>query len=95
MLTLFTVEALAEYRNGAWPIPVITTVAYSVGAVQLPRLTGLFQQGKGAEALDAWRVGAAKAARVREEARDEAVRRLEQPAGAPPVRPLRAGGLYR
>ena len=64
VLTLFTVEALAEYRNGAWQIPVITTVAYSVGAVQLPRLTGLFQQGKGAEALDAWRVGAAKAARV-------------------------------
>lgn len=64
VLMLLPIERLAEYRNGAWQIPVLTTIAYSVGAVQLPRLAGLFARGATTEAMEVWRAAARKAARV-------------------------------
>lgn len=55
ILGLFAAAALAEYKTGAWEIPLITTVAYSVGAVYMPRFVELFRAGKPREALDVWR----------------------------------------
>src|SRR5690606_16117104 len=55
VLLLLPIERLAEYRNGAWQIPVLTTIAYSVGAVQLPRLAAMFARGARVEAMEVWR----------------------------------------
>src|SRR5690606_13469971 len=64
VLLLLPIERLAEYRNGAWQIPVLTTIAYSVGAVQLPRLAAMFARGARVEAMEVWRAAARKAARI-------------------------------
>lgn len=47
--------AFAEYRVGAWQIPLIPTVAYSVGSVYMPRFVELFNEGKPEKAIGLWR----------------------------------------
>ncbi len=47
--------AFAEYRVGAWQIPLIPTVAFSVGTVYMPRFVELFNANKPAEAINIWR----------------------------------------
>ena len=56
-LVMFTMSAslFAEYRMGAWQIPLVTSTAYAVGAVYLPRFVRLFGEGKSAEVLTLWR----------------------------------------
>jgi O-antigen/teichoic acid export membrane protein len=55
IVLMFPAESVALYRMGAWQIPILTTVAYSVGAVQLTRFTTLFQHGQGEQVLRIWR----------------------------------------
>jgi O-antigen/teichoic acid export membrane protein len=52
---LFPLQSVAHYKAGAWQIPIITTVAYSVGSVYLPRFSGLYRAGRAREALEEWR----------------------------------------
>ncbi len=52
---LFPLASVAHYQAGAWQIPIITTIAYSVGAVYLPRFTSLHKRGEGREAIRLWR----------------------------------------
>ncbi|MFO7567841.1 MAG: oligosaccharide flippase family protein [Enhygromyxa sp.] len=54
ILLLFSAEALADYHNGAWQIPV-TAIAYSVGHVYVPRFVELIKQGQSEEAVELWR----------------------------------------
>ncbi len=64
VLVFFSLEAVAEYRNGAWQIPVVTTIAYSVASVQLPGWSRDFAEGRGRAALRSWREAAMKSARI-------------------------------
>jgi O-antigen/teichoic acid export membrane protein len=58
----FPVAALAEYQAGAWQIPIVTTIPYTIGAVYAPRFVELFSQGRTREAIDIWRQSAVKTA---------------------------------
>lgn len=55
IVALFPAEMVAVYRVGAFQIPLITTIAYSLGAVYLPRFTRLHRAGERREAIDIWR----------------------------------------
>jgi O-antigen/teichoic acid export membrane protein len=58
----FPAAAMAEYQAGAWQIPIITTIPYTVGAVYAPRFVELFKSGQSAEAIGIWRQSALKTA---------------------------------
>ncbi|MFV8749234.1 oligosaccharide flippase family protein [Nannocystaceae bacterium ST9] len=60
ILIFFTATDVAHYGSGAWQIPMITTIAFSVSEVYLPRFTKLFQDRKGFEAIAIWRESIAK-----------------------------------
>jgi O-antigen/teichoic acid export membrane protein len=64
IVLFFAAERVAEYQMGAWQIPIITTVAFSLGAVQLPRYAQLFQSGQSREALHVWRQSSLKVSLV-------------------------------
>lgn len=51
----FPPARFAEYRAGAWQIPILTTIPYSIGTVDTPLYTKLCNEGRGAEAIALWR----------------------------------------
>ena len=55
IVAMFPATAVATYRMGAFQIPIVTTVAYSVGEVYLPRFARLYREGKQREAVEIWR----------------------------------------
>lgn len=61
---LFPAERVAIYKQGAYQLPIITTIAYTLGTVYLPRWTKLFKEGKPREALAIWRTSCIKASLV-------------------------------
>ena len=62
IIFFFPAAAMAEYQAGAWQIPIITTIPYTVGAVYAPRFVELFSQGKNRDAIAIWRQSALKTA---------------------------------
>ena len=58
----FPVTAVAEYQAGAWQIPIVMSIPYTVGAVYAPRFVELFKTGRSREAIDVWRQSALKTA---------------------------------
>lgn len=64
IVIFFSATEVAHYKSGAWQIPIVTTVAFSVSEVYLPRFTKLFGEGKGGEALAIWRESIAKVALI-------------------------------
>jgi O-antigen/teichoic acid export membrane protein len=52
----------AEYRAGAWQIPVLTAIPYSIATVDTPQYVALFKAGKGPEAVAMWRSSVHKVA---------------------------------
>lgn len=60
IVLFFPIVALADYHAGAWQIPIVTTIPYTVGAVYAPRFVQLFQVGKNLEAIEIWRLSALK-----------------------------------
>ena len=60
----FTAAVFAEYNVGAFQIPIIGTIAYSVGTAYTPLFTELIQAGKAREAIDAWRASIPKVALI-------------------------------
>lgn len=55
ILLSFPAAAFAEYQAGAWQIPVISSIAYSVGAAYMPSMVQAFGRGAAAEAIALWR----------------------------------------
>ena len=62
IILFFPAAAMAEYQAGAWQIPIVTTIPYTVGAVYAPRFVELFRAGKNHEAIGIWRQSALKTA---------------------------------
>lgn len=58
----FPAAAMAEYQAGAWQIPIITTIPYTVGAVLAPRFVELFRSDRALEAIEIWRQSSLKTA---------------------------------
>lgn len=56
----FPVARFAEYRAAAWQVPIIKEVPYTVGRVDTPYLTRLFEEGKPLEAMALWRASIEK-----------------------------------
>lgn len=54
----------ADYQAGAWQVPIVGTIAYSVGAAYTPELVRLFQERNPYGALDIWRRSIRKVALV-------------------------------
>jgi len=57
---VFTAALVAQYRVGAWQIPFIITIAYSVGSVYAPHLRKLLDEGRAKEAIELWRLSIKK-----------------------------------
>lgn len=62
VVVALSTTAVAEYQAGAFQLPFLTTVAYSVGAVYMPVFRESFARGAGAEAIAVWRSSATKVA---------------------------------
>lgn len=63
LITLSFIAAMvARYRVGAFQIPMVTTIAMSVGTVYTPHFTRLFSEGKAREAIETWRLSIRKVA---------------------------------
>jgi O-antigen/teichoic acid export membrane protein len=60
----YPVAAFAEYQAGAFQIPILTTIAYTVGTVYAPEMTALITAGRAREAIAIWRESIAKVALV-------------------------------
>jgi O-antigen/teichoic acid export membrane protein len=60
----FSAAVFAEYYVGAFQIPVLTTIAYSVGTAYQPLFTELIREGRGAAALEVWRGSIKKVALI-------------------------------
>jgi len=50
----FPAAVLAEYTIGAWELPIIPTIAYSVAAVMMPKFVSSHLKGDNAELLALW-----------------------------------------
>jgi O-antigen/teichoic acid export membrane protein len=55
ILLSFPAVAFADYQAGAWQVPVISTIAYSVGAAYMPSMVEAFGRGAPREAIATWR----------------------------------------
>lgn len=60
----FPVTRVAEYRAAAWQVPIIKEIPYTVGRVDTPYLTRLFEAGKAREAIQLWRASTEKVALI-------------------------------
>ncbi len=57
---LFAATVVAEYEVGAWQIPFVATIPFSVGAAYTPRFRELFAQGKARAAIELWKLSSIK-----------------------------------
>lgn len=48
------IAAFAEYTAGAWEIPIVPTIAYSIASVMMPQLVGHHLRGEKEQLLDLW-----------------------------------------
>jgi len=64
VLLVLPTTRLADYQAGAWQVPVIGTIAYSVGAAFTPNLVERFRAQDPAGALAIWRKNADKVALI-------------------------------
>jgi len=64
VLVALPAERFAEYQIGAWQVPIIGTIAYSVGAAYMPELVKHFQAKDPYGALSLWQRGIQKTALI-------------------------------
>jgi len=64
VLLALPAERFAEYQIGAWQVPIIGTIAYSVGAAYMPELVKRFQEKDPYGALSLWQRGIQKTALI-------------------------------
>lgn len=55
ILLAFPATAFADYQAGAWQVPVLGSIAYSVGDAYMPSLVERFGKGQPREAIAIWR----------------------------------------
>jgi O-antigen/teichoic acid export membrane protein len=55
ILLAFPAAVFAEYHAGAWQVPLITSIAYTVGTAYTPRFAELFKDGLSKQAIEIWR----------------------------------------
>lgn len=55
ILLSFPAAAFADYQAGAWQVPVLGSIAYSVGDAYMPSLVEKFGQGEPRAAIEIWR----------------------------------------
>ncbi|MBN1774179.1 MAG: oligosaccharide flippase family protein, partial [Deltaproteobacteria bacterium] len=55
VLYVIGVMSFADYSVGAWELPLVTVLPYSIGAAIVPVLVRLFKEHRPAEALAAWK----------------------------------------
>ncbi len=55
ILGTMSAAVFADYRMGAWQIPIVTSIAYSVGAVYTPRFVRLLKEHNPIEVIRLWR----------------------------------------
>lgn len=55
ILLSFPAVVFADYQAGAWQVPILSTIAYSVGAAYMPALVGAFAAREPERALEIWR----------------------------------------
>jgi len=55
ILLSFPAAAFADYQAGAWQVPVLGTIAYSVGDAYMPSLVQKFGSGEPRAAIEIWR----------------------------------------
>jgi O-antigen/teichoic acid export membrane protein len=55
ILLSFPAAAFADYQAGAWQVPVVSTIAYSVGAAYMPSMVEAFRRAAPREAIATWR----------------------------------------
>jgi O-antigen/teichoic acid export membrane protein len=55
ILLSFPAAAFADYQAGAWQVPVLGTIAYSVGDAYMPSLVQHFGRGENKAAIEIWR----------------------------------------
>jgi len=60
VVALFAAAVVAEYEVGAWQIPFVATIPFSVGAAYTPRFRALFSEGKFAEGIEIWKLSSIK-----------------------------------
>jgi O-antigen/teichoic acid export membrane protein len=60
----YPLAAFAEYQAGAFQIPILTTIAYTVGTVYAPDMTQLIAAGRAREAIAIWRESITKVSLV-------------------------------
>lgn len=53
-------DTFAEYSNGAWELPIIPTIAYSVAAVMMPQMVAHFLKHENRALLELWLRGIKK-----------------------------------
>ena len=57
---LFAAAVVAEYEVGAWQIPFVATIPFSVGAAYTPRFRSLFAEGRFREGIEIWKLSSVK-----------------------------------
>ena len=57
---LFAAAVVAEYEVGAWQIPFVATIPFSVGAAYTPSLEALFAEGRFREGIEIWKLSSVK-----------------------------------
>ena len=57
---LFAAAVVAEYEVGAWQIPFVATIPFSVGAAYTPRFRALFSEGKMRAGVELWKLSSVK-----------------------------------
>ena len=57
---LFAAAVVAEYEVGAWQIPFVATIPFSVGAAYTPRFRALFAEGRFREGIEIWKLSSVK-----------------------------------
>lgn len=60
IMLAFAAAMVAQYRVGAWQMPLVTTIAYAVGNVYVPHFTRMFSEGRGREVIQTWRLSIRK-----------------------------------
>ncbi|HEY6078777.1 MAG TPA: polysaccharide biosynthesis C-terminal domain-containing protein, partial [Polyangiaceae bacterium] len=55
ILLSFPAAAFADYQAGAWQVPVLGSIAYSVGDAYMPSLVQHFGRGEPRQAIAVWR----------------------------------------
>ncbi len=64
VMAVFATAVWADYQVGAWQIPVLSTIAYAAGSVQMPVFRSFYERGEKELVVATWRASIAKVSLV-------------------------------